>query len=97
MYKDDNRLYFWKMGGKVIIRCAECDFEETTVSFLHGVNWDSTGYQCQKCGKLHAIERDMANSKGKLCDCGGKLDRDKPIFCPNCISFNVAYHILYIT
>ena len=97
MYKDDNRLYYWKMGGKVIISCVECDFDETIVSFLHGLSWTSSGYQCQKCGKFHAIEHDMSNSKGKSCDCGGKLDRDKPIFCPNCISFNVTYHILYIT
>lgn len=52
----DDRLYFIKMGGAGTISCLECGFEQEIVSFLHGVSWDSTGYQCQKCGKFHAIE-----------------------------------------
>jgi hypothetical protein len=47
MKEDDNRLYDGKMGGKVIISCSECDLKETIVSFLHGLNWNSSGYQCQ--------------------------------------------------
>ena len=76
----DDRLYFIKMGGAGTISCLECGFEQEIVSFLHGVSWDSTGYQCQKCGKFHKIENERNNFRRKKCECGGKLERDKPIF-----------------
>ena len=85
------------MGEAGIIRCLECDLEQEIVSFLHGVSWDSTGYQCQKLGKFHGIESERNNSRRKRCECGGKLERYKPIFCPACKTYNVRYQQIIIT
>jgi len=63
----------------------------------HGVNWDNTGYQCQKCGKFHEIENERNKSKRKKCEYGGKLGRDKPIFYPECKTTNVSYQLIIIT
>jgi hypothetical protein len=93
----DDRLYFTRMGGAGTILCLECNYEQEIVSFLHGVDWDSTGYQCQKCGKFHEIECEKSSFWRRRCDCGGKLDRDKPIFCPECKKSNLAYHMRIIT
>jgi hypothetical protein len=41
----DKRLFFTAMGGKGKIQCSECDFQQEIVSFLHGANWNNTGYQ----------------------------------------------------
>jgi hypothetical protein len=93
----DKHLYFTTMGGKGKIQCLECNFQQEIVSYLHGVNWNNTGFQCQKCGKFHEINLDMDNSKKKKCDCGGKLDRDKHLFCPECKTFHLAYCMSKIT
>lgn len=93
----DKHLYYWKMGGAGTIRCLECNFQQKIISFLHGANWNNSGYQCQKCGKFHEIECDLDNSKRKRCECGGKLDRDKPIFCPKCKTTNLSYYLRIIT
>jgi len=50
------------------------------------------GYQCQSCGKFYALEEN-----DRLCDCGGVLERDKPIFCPKCKSKHVKYEGHWIT
>ena len=50
------------------------------------------GYQCQTCGKFYALEKN-----DRLCECGGVLERDKPIFCPRCKSKNVKYQGQWIT
>ena len=92
----DNRLYYWRMGGCGKIQCLECNFEQDIVSFLHGVNKNITGYQCQECGKFHEIHNRSPFSLIKKCDCGGELDREKPIFCPICKSNNVVYNFKYI-
>jgi len=31
------------------------------------------------------------------CTCGGKLEREKPLFCPKCKSTNVEYSMRYCT
>lgn len=92
----DDRLYFISSGAG-IIRCLECDFEQEIVSFLHGVNRCSTGYQCQKCGKFHAVENEINHSSRRRCECGGKLNRDKPLFCPKCRSNHVTYEVCKLT
>ena len=95
---NDPRLYYWRIGGAGIIRCQECDFEQSIISFLHGANnWNKTGYQCQNCGKFQEIENDLHGSTVKKCDCGGGLDREKPIFCPKCKTTNVYYDLTGIT
>lgn len=94
----DNLLYYWKMGGAGVINCNVCGFNQEIVSFLHGIeSWNNTGFQCQNCGKFHQIESDMSNSKGQKCECGGTLEREKPIFCPKCKTTNVSYDLKYIT
>jgi len=43
------------------IYCKKCGYQEKIDSFLHGSferYWTNTGYQCQRCGKLHPIEYD---------------------------------------
>ena len=44
--------------------------------------------------------RDEVNSKYEaslFCECGGKLDREKVLFCPGCRSRNLSYDMEYIT
>lgn len=95
---NDHRLYYWRMGGSGTIRCLECDFEQNIISFLHGVDdWNRIGYQCQKCGKFQVIENDLHIPEVKKCECGGNIDREKPIFCPKCKTNHVAYDLKYIT
>lgn len=97
---DDKLLYYWKMGGAGIIKCNSCNFSQNIISFLHGHgpnSWNNSGFQCQKCGKFHEIEYDMDNSKGKLCECGGSLSREKPLFCPICKKTDLQYSMSYIT
>jgi hypothetical protein len=95
---NDPRLYYWRMGGFGTIRCLECDFKQDIVSFLHGIDSCETGYQCQRCGKFHAlVENDMHPDANKQCNCGGDLDRGKPIFCPSCKTTHVTYILKYIT
>lgn len=98
--KDDNLLYYWKMGGAGTVTCNNCNYKQKIVSFLHGHDensWNNTGFQCQECGKFHEIEYDMNNSQGKICICGGVLSRDNPLFCPTCMSKNMRYSMSYIT
>jgi len=97
---NDNLLYFWRMSGAGKINCSDCNYNQKIISFLHGFgpnSWNNSGYQCQECGKFHEIEYDMFNSKGKLCECGGILSREKPVFCPSCKSQNMKYSLSYIT
>ena len=94
---DDNLLYYRRMGGAGVVKCNNCNYSQEIISFLHGIEWCSSGFQCQKCGKFHEIECDMENSKGKLCECGGDLSREKPLFCPICKKANMTYMMSYIT
>lgn len=97
-YFDDGKLRFSRMGGKGNFYCNECGYEQELVSFLHGIqDWTSTGYQCQACGKFHEIERDHELTAEPMCDCGGSLSREKPLFCPVCRSYKVGYHMTLIT
>lgn len=97
----DTNLYFSWMGGAGTIICCDCSYKEDIVSFVHGFDDGGiangvTGYQCQSCGKFHSLE-DGEDGNNKQCDCGGKLERDKPIFCPECKSKKVQYSMRYIT
>lgn len=90
-------LYYDEMGGMGDINCRKCGHGEEIVSFLHGVEWCNTGYQCKSCGKFHGIERASLGEKAPRCDCGGKLNREKPLFCPACHSRKLTYHMSLIT
>jgi hypothetical protein len=32
-----------------------------------------------------------------ICECGGHLEREEALFCPNCKSLNLSYDMKYIT
>ena len=96
----DKNLYYLNMGGAGIIKCNVCDFNEKITSFLHSFgenSWNSTGFQCQSCGKFHSIPNYGLNKKDVKCECGGDLDNEKPIFCPKWKTNNVSYNLSYIT
>ena len=100
-------LYFRNMGGAGTINCLSCGHQEWITSFIHGFNENGVcdgveGYQCQSCGKFRAldfekqIEKERQNIKS-YCDCGGELEKNKPLFCPQCKSKNVKYFCEIIT
>ena len=105
IFKEDGKLYFHKMGGSGELQCKLCNYSEDIISFTHGYRplpsrgrFGTTGYQCKNCGKFHTIdsnegESDIINN----CECGGRLQRDKPLFCPKCKSQNVGYRLRYLT
>lgn len=95
-------LWFSYIGGCGKVRCKDCDHSESITSFIHGINSSSTGFQCQRCGKFSPVRSGgpgQANEyeRSLECECGGKLDRDKVIFCPSCRSQNLIYQMEFIT
>ncbi len=95
-------LWFSYIGGCGKIKCKDCDHSESITSFIHGINSSSTGFQCQSCGKFSSVRSGgpgQANEyeRSLECECGGKLDRDKVIFCPSCKSENLIYQMEFIT
>ena len=90
----ENCLYFQNITGVGDIQCFECKNKEQITSFIHGIHSATTGYQCQSCGKFHSIGN---WDKIDYCDCGGKLERDKPLFCPKCKSNRLNYEVIYMT
>jgi hypothetical protein len=89
----DNSLKFARMCGAGEIFCLECGHSEDIVSFVHGLDSCTTGYQCQTCGDLTAIDNSHDSSISKVCDCGGVLSRNKALFCPKCKSMKVDYRM----
>lgn len=91
-------LYFSRMGGVGILACARCDFSESVLGFIHNLDlWDSTGYQCQKCGQFHKVGNSEDLKQLPFCECGGSLSREEPVFCPQCKSKAVKYDLRYLT
>jgi hypothetical protein len=95
-------LWFSYIGGHGTVMCKDCEHNEEITSFIHGINSSTTGFQCQACGKFASIRSGgpgKANEyeESLVCKCGGGLDREKIIFCPNCQSKNLSYQTLYIT
>jgi hypothetical protein len=100
--EESKGLRYCYMGGCGTITCKDCHHSEEVTSFIHGIDNSVSGYQCQWCGKLHAIDsggpgRAHANEHRLTCDCGGPLDRDKVLFCPSCKSQSLSYFMRYIT
>jgi hypothetical protein len=104
----DTNLYFSHMGGAGTIHCLECSYQEEIISFIHGFDekghpaYGTKGLQCQSCGKFYSLNFDEQIEKRRqniksYCACGGILEDDKPIFCPQCNSRNVKYNMSYIT
>ena len=99
-HPQDNLLYFKYIPGAGKLTCNSCNFQSEIVGFLHSEDESglkTTGYQCQNCGKFQSITDNIVNPISKLCSCGGNLDRNNPIFCPNCKSENISYKIEIIT
>ena len=96
-------LWFqYSMGGRGDLNCNECSYSEEVTSLIHGISSSMTGFQCQACGRFAAIESGgpgQANEYAKrlVCGCGGALDREKGVFCPNCRSKNLTYDLRVIT
>jgi hypothetical protein len=92
---EENTITFDTMGGAGKVRCLACGYNEDIISFVHGADESTTGVQCQFCGKFHALRN--PGNKIIVCECGGKLRRDIPLFCPQCKSLNMRYAASYIT
>jgi ribosomal protein S27E len=96
-------LWFqYSMGGGGDLSCNDCSYSEEVTSFIHGISSSSTGFQCQACGRFAAIESGgpgQVNEYARklVCDCGGPLEREKVVFCPNCRSKNLTYDLRVIT
>lgn len=95
-------VYHHGIGGKCILSCSVCGHEEEIISFLHGPpikqnGWSRTGYQCQKCFKHITIFEDKDMHPELICECGGKLDREKPLKCSKCSSLQLNYEMTLIT
>lgn len=91
-------LWFDRMGGAGSIHCRDCQHSEKVTSFIHYGNRSShSGFQCQSCGKFTTLNDEEQRKESLICDCGGKLHRDKVIFCPQCKSENVRYALEFLT
>jgi hypothetical protein len=95
-------LWFHYLGGYGSIFCNDCMHTESITSFTHGRDSSTAGFQCQSCGKFAAI-RSGGPGKAKeyqsslICECGGKFEREKVLFCPECHSKNLSYDMKFIT
>ena len=95
-------LWFHYLGGYGSITCNDCMHNESITSFTHGRDSSTSGFQCQACGKFAAIN---SGGPGKateyksslICECGGKFEREKVLFCPECRSKNLSYDMEFIT
>ena len=70
--------------------------------------WESTVAECNEelstvtSEELAAIKKcredfESAYQATLICECGGHLDREAVLFCPNCKSLNLSYDMQYIT
>ena len=95
-------LWFHYLGGYGSISCNDCMHTESITSFTHGSDSSTAGFQCQACGKFAAIRSGglgkAADYKSSLiCECSGKFEREKVLFCPECQSKNLSYDMKFIT
>ena len=93
-------ITFSSMGGSGTLNCRDCNYSEKIISFIHGLNFSRGGFQCQSCGNLTTRSSDdfkKHHETSLVCNCGGKLDRDKKLFCPKCKGTNLDYSLEYIT
>jgi hypothetical protein len=96
----DGNLYLSKRNGAGMVCCEDCDFKAEAFGFVHGFGSPrlcKVTLQCQECGQFKEVEgQNRVPRKGK-CQCGGKLSREAPVFCPSCKSKNMNYHLRYMT
>jgi hypothetical protein len=100
--KRSQGLWFKYLGGHGSITCKDCNHNESLTSFTHGSQSSTTGFQCQECGMFSAIRsggpgRATDYESTLICECGGKFEREKVLFCPECHSKNLSYNMEFIT
>jgi len=100
--KRSQGLWFKYLGGHGSIACKDCNHTESLTSFTHGSQSSTTGFQCQECGMFSAIRsggpgRATDYESTLICECGGKFEREKVLFCPECHSKNLSYNMEFIT
>lgn len=95
----ENKLIFSKMGGVGNLNCLDCHHIESILTFMHGfdpelgVRCATYGFQCQSCGKFHKVSHNERDGFKTIhdCECGGKIENEKAVFCPKCKSENVEF------
>ena len=95
--RQDSSLTFGTIGGAGVLVCGDCNYSVKIISFLHGTNDCTTGYQCQSCGQFVQVNDSLSDVIEKGCQCGGNLSREEKLFCPKCGSKRVRYLMEYIT
>lgn len=100
--KPSQGQFFQYLGGCGSITCIDCKHNESITSFTHGRQSSTAGFQCQSCGCFAAIQSggpgETRNYKSSLiCECGGRFEREKVLFCPECRSKNLSYDLEFIT
>ena len=95
----ENKLTFSKMGGVGNLNCLDCHHTESILTFMHGfdpelgIRCATYGFQCQSCGKFHKVSHNERDGFKTIhdCECGGKIENEKAVFCPKCKSHNVEF------
>lgn len=101
----ENKLTFSKMGGNGNLICLACHYTESILTFIHGIDAKSGircatyGFQCQSCGKFHKVRHNQRDGFETIhdCECGGKIEKEKAVFCPKCKSENVEFKMKYLS
>ena len=98
-FRKDPRLYFFKMPGVGVLECNSCGLMQEVISSFHAVDEDGNSFgrsarQCMSCGKYTTLSSD--EPRDKVCECGGELSHEKPVFCTRCKSYELKYTMDYI-
>ncbi|SEP97383.1 hypothetical protein [Flavobacterium urocaniciphilum] len=83
-------LYSHNLSGFGTLTCRNCNSKDE----MHFSGRDFVSIQCQSCGSLELLKDNETISN---CECGGKLEKDKPFFCRNCDSFKLSYNVKLLT
>ena len=76
----------------------------------NGVDTTCRGYQCQSCGTFKEVSYEgtlaaptksskkiVYSEVAETCGCGGVLEREKKLFCPQCQSHHLSYECIFKT
>lgn len=93
-------IYLTDYYGLIHITCKECDFEDTILCKYSGFSKEKNnaiiqiGYQCQLCGKYtrRIYYPELTIIDNLTCECGGNLEREKPLFCPKCQCLHLNFY-----
>ena len=106
-------LFWNHISGFGELACLDCGKKMWVYDFLHGVEDMIIGTQCQKCGTYFGTRIKFSNFKdenekdkdlvctkcGHLCIKHDRICKEntKPLFCPDCKSYNLKYTMDFIT